>query len=647
MIKLVSLALAVGALSGLASALYQRLLAFLTSGLGTWSAGNGHHYLSTLWLPAAGGLMVGLLTVYACSEVRGSGIPQVIQAVIYRGGRVRGRVAPVKMLASCLSIASGGSAGTEGPIVQIGASLGSRVAQFLRLSEEEIRLMLACGAAAGISAIFNTPLAGVFFAMEVVLAEFATKSFGAVVLASVISSVVSKAVGETPAIFETPIYTLKSAREFPVYLLLGLLAALAAVIYTKLMGFFEVGFEKMKVPAIVKPALGGLGVGAIAMGVPQVLGPGYLHIEMALYGEMFGNLLLFAALKLVATCLTVGSGGAGGVFAPSLFIGAMLGGAVGDAAQSWMPGVVAPSGAYATVGMAAVFAATTHAPITALLMIFEMTHDYTLILPLMVSTVISTMVSSQICQDSIYSARLRRLGMTVSEITRLDYPNPMKQVLVGEVMTADFGSVRMDTTLKELAEQFNHTGHHGFPVCDEKGRVEGMVTLKDLEYAKLHGVAFREDARVADIATRDIRVAYREDTVHHALLLMGRLGVGRLPVVESARNPRFCGVLRRADIVSAYNEIQKSEPKLRGRLKVGTLSGASFLEIVLPEDSPLVGRLVRELELPEGSVLVSVRRGEDISIPRGNFVLCAGDVILAYALNRNRAALRDYLRTHI
>ena len=174
-----------------------------------------------------------------------------------------------------------------------------------------------------------------------------------------------------------------------------------------------------------------------------------------------------------------------------------------------------------------------------------------------------------------------------------------------------------------------------------------MVTLKDLEYAKLHGVAFREDARVADIATRDIRVAYREDTVHHALLLMGRLGVGRLPVVESARNPRFCGVLRRADIVSAYNEIQKSEPKLRGRLKVGTLSGASFLEIVLPEDSPLVGRLVRELELPEGSVLVSVRRGEDISIPRGNFVLCAGDVILAYALNRNRAALRDYLRTHI
>lgn len=215
MLKLVSLALAVGALAGLGAAAYQWLLAFLTDEVFCRIAYWGRDHLSTLWLPALGGLLVGPLVVYVALEARGSGIPQVIQAVLYRGGRIRLRVAPIKTIASCLSIASGGSAGTEGPIVQIGASLGSSVAQRLRLSEEEIRLLLACGAAAGISAIFDTPLAGVFFAMEVILAEFATRSFGAVVLASVAGFVVSDAVREAPTVFVAPSHTLVSPWNFP------------------------------------------------------------------------------------------------------------------------------------------------------------------------------------------------------------------------------------------------------------------------------------------------------------------------------------------------------------------------------------------------------------------------------------------------
>ncbi len=597
MLKLVGLAVLVGGLSGSGAAVYQWLLAFLRDRvfqpLGT--------SMPVLLLPALGGLLAGPLIMLAV-ESRGSGIPQVIQAVLYRGGRIRYRVAPVKALASCFSIASGGSAGTEGPIVQIGASLGSGVAQALRLSQEEIRLLLACGSAAGISAIFDTPLAGVFFAMEVILAEFATRSFGAVVLAAVAGSVSCEAWLDTPPIFVAPTHTVESLWDFPWYLLLGLLSAVAALMYIKLMGAVETLFGKLPVSDYVKPALGGLGVGVIALTLPEVLGTGYGEIEKALSGQMLGPLLAFAAAKLLVTCLTIGSGGAGGVFAPSLFIGAMLGGAVGQWAQAYWPQQVGASGAFAMVGMAAVFAACTHAPITALMIVVEMTHDYSLILPLMTATVISTLVASQLSLDSIYSAALRRMGLTVSEITRLDYPNPMKQVLVGEVMTVDFGSVTMDMPLEELARLFNHSGHHGYPVCDEKGRVQGMVTLKDLEYAKIKGNAFIEGAQVRDIATRDIRVVYREDTVHQGLLLMGRLGVGRLPVVESQRNPTYCGVLRRSDIVDAYNEIQKQEPHFRTNLKVGSLSGASFLEIVLPEDSPLVGRRVAELDLPEGSV---------------------------------------------
>ena len=647
MLKLVGLALLVGALAGLGAAFYQWLLDFLTrhvfGPLIVW----GSEFHSVLWVPALGGLLVGPLIVYLARETRGSGIPQVIQAMLYRGGRIRFRVAPVKAIASCVTIASGGSAGTEGPIVQVGASLGSGLAQRLRLSEEEVRLLLACGAAAGISAIFDTPLAGVFFAMEVVLAEFATRSFGAVVLASVTSAVVSDAVRETPAILVVPSHSVESLLEFPWYLSLGLLSALVAVFYIKLMGWVETAFNKLPLPDVLKPAIGGLAVGAIALAAPRALGTGYIDIEKALTGDITGALLFLMVAKLVATCLTIGSGGAGGVFAPSLFIGAMLGAWFGRLAQTWTTVNIASEGAYAMVGMAAVFAATTHAPITALMMVFEMTHDYRLILPLMAGTVVSTLVSSQLHRDSIYAARLRRLGLSLSEINRLDYPSPMKQVLVGEVMTVDFGSVTMDTSLKELAERFNRSGHHGYPVVDDKRRVQGMVTLKDLEYAKLKGRAFEPDAQVADIATRNIRVVYHEDTVHHAVLLMGRLGVGRLPVVESPQNPKFCGVLRRSDVVTAYNEIQKIEPRFRSNLRVGTLSGASFLEIVLPKDSPLVGRKVSELDLPEGSVLVSVRRGEDVSIPRGGFELFAEDVILAYTLNRNRPALREYLRTHM
>ncbi|MCA9780897.1 MAG: chloride channel protein, partial [Candidatus Eremiobacteraeota bacterium] len=473
------------------------------------------------------------------------------------------------------------------------------------------------------------------------------RSFGAVVLASVTSSVVSEAVRESPALLAVPSHGVESLVEFPWYLSLGLLAALVAVAYIKFMGWTEQFFDRLPVPQALKPALGGLGVGAIAIFVPRALGTGYIDIEKALNGNITGALFVLALAKLIATCLTIGSGGAGGVFAPSLFIGAMLGASFGRLAQTWTTVQIASEGAYAMVGMAAVFAATTHAPITALMMVFELTHDYRLILPLMAGTVVSTLVSSHLNPDSIYSARLRRMGLSVSEINRLDYPSPMKQVLVGEVMTVDFGAVSMDTTLPELAEKFNSTGHHGYPVIDAKGRVHGMVTLKDLEYAKIKGSAFQEDARVADICTRDIRIVYREDTVHHGVMIMGQLGVGRLPVVESPQNPKFCGVLRRSDVVRAYNEIQKLEPKFRSNLKVGTLSGASFLEIVLPEDSPLVGSKVCDLDLPEGSVFVSVRRGEDVCIPRGGFELYSGDVILAYTLNRNRSALREYLRTHM
>lgn len=642
----VVLAVMVGVITGLGALVFRWLIDFFQDLFFRWAPAQLGPIPLPL-LPAFGGLLVGLLVYYGAREARGHGVPEVMAAVAQNGGRIRGRVAAVKALASALTIGSGGSAGREGPIVQIGASLGSALGQRLRLREERVILLVACGAAAGISATFNAPVAGVFFALEVILGEFATRSFSMVVLSSVTAGVISRAMlGDVPA-FVAPRHALIHPSELGWYVVLGLLAAVVGVAYSRAMGLSERLFARLRLPEPVKPAVGGFMVGALALWFPQVMGNGYDTITAALHSDL--DVLLMASLvgaKIVATALTLGSGGSGGVFAPALYVGAVLGGAFGGWVHGVAPHHTAEGGAYALVGMAAVFAASSHAPITAVLILFELTGDYRIILPLMAATVVATLVAGLLDRDSIYTAKLRARGLTPRSEEGPD--NPMRRVLVGEVMTRDFEMVAPDMPLVDLAALFDRTGHHGFPVVDGRGRLLGMVSRRDLEYAALREETLGEGATVRSIATFEPGFACPEDSLHFALRVMGRLGVGRLPVVESPQARHLLGVLRRADIIDAYNrQLQSGEVQEEvARLKVRTSSEADFLEIALPGDTPWDGVAVRDLGLPHEAVLVAVRRGADLIIPRGDTVLEAGDAVVAFSRPATRPELRRLLGAH-
>ena len=362
-------------------------------------------------LPALGGLLVGPLITKFAREAKGHGVPEVMTALAKRGGRIRARVVAVKVVASSLTIGFGGAAGREGPMVQIGSAIGSAVGQWTKLTPANIRTLVACGAAGGIAATFNAPIAAAMFSMEVLIGGIQA-DFLLVLLTSLSSCLVARHfLGDFPA-FMAPAYELVSPVEVPFYFLMGILIGTAAIGYIRLLYRAEELFANWKFPDALKPAVGGLIVGLVLRFFPQVYGGGFPAIESALWVRFPWELLigLFFA-ELVANCATLGSGGSGGVFAPSLYMGAMLGGAFGAVVHFALPGLTAGSGAYAMVGMAAFFAAAAKAPITSILILFEMTNDYRIMLPLMAATVGSVYVSQRLMSHSIYTLKLHKRGL--------------------------------------------------------------------------------------------------------------------------------------------------------------------------------------------------------------------------------------------
>jgi CIC family chloride channel protein len=596
--------------------------------------------------PALGGLLVGPLIYFFAREAKGHGVPEVMEAVALRGGRIRPIVAVIKSLASSLSIGSGGSVGREGPIVQIGSALGSTLGQVLHMSDERIRNLVACGAAGGIAATFNAPIAGVLFALEVILGEFSVRYFSTVVISSVTASVVGRiAFGDVPA-FQVPPYQMVSPWELVFYALMGVLAALVAVSFTRILYLFEDLFDAWKrFPEYLKAALGGilLGLGGLifaranlnlGLGVPgqpvAFYGVGYEAMEWALLGEGGVSLLLaLMGIKILATSLTIGSGGSGGIFAPSLFLGSMFGGAFGHVVHNLFPTVTASPGAFALVGMAAVFAGTARAPITAIIILFEMTDDYRIILPLMLTTVVSTILAEHLSKESIYTLKLSRRGIRLERGRDIDV---MQGVLVGEAMTTDADTVSADMDLRELALLFAETHHHGFPVLEESGGLFGVVTLQDLARARERGPL--ENRRVRDIATRSVLTVHPDEPMWVALKRLGTRDVGRLPVVDRRNPRRLLGLIRRSDIVRAYRvginrrlDLQERVDKLR----LGKLTGTEFAEVVVQPFSPLIGKRVQELPLPEDCLLTTARRGNKVILLHGDSTIQEGDRIVAVA----------------
>jgi CIC family chloride channel protein len=433
-----------------------------------------------LVVPVVGGLLYGPLVYRFAPEARGHGVPEVMLAVHSNEGRIRGRVPVVKSLASALCIGAGGSVGREGPIVQIGSAIGSGIAQLTRLAGQETRLLVACGAAGGIGATFNAPIAGVFFALELILRDFQTRAFGVVVLSSVVATAVGRVAFGSEAFLTLPAFKVQTAVEYPLYALLGLAAALIGIAFIRVLyGSEDLADRIWRGPAWLRPAAGGLLLGCVLLVLPEMYGVGYPVLENAIAGQYAAAFLLaLLAGKILATSMTMAIGGSGGVFAPSLFMGAMLGSAFGLGVHALLPQATASAGAYGLVGMAAVFAAAGRAPITAVLIVFELTDDYSIILPLMLAVVVATAISRRLSEDSIYTLKLRRRGI---DIERPVSSRVLEGLTIGEAMGAPVRPLAAGAPASEAAAAFLRAGRNALPVVDGSGILVGVVTARALE----------------------------------------------------------------------------------------------------------------------------------------------------------------------
>ena len=564
---MIFMAIIVGILGGYGAVLFRWMIWFFQKA----SFGNGEgNLLSKLmflpWYariipPIIGGAVVGLIIYFFAREAKGHGVPEVMEAVALKGGIIRKRVVLMKSLASAICIGTGGSAGREGPIVQIGSAIGSSFGQIMKVSADRMRTLVGCGAAAGIAATFNAPLAGVMFAMEIILGEFGIATFSPIVVSSVMATVISRAyLGDYPA-FIVPHYTLVSTLEMPFYVILGILAGVVGVIFTSTLYKIEDLFDSIKIPDYTKAALGGLLIGIIGLYFPHVYGVGYDAIDLALLENLSWYMLvalIFA--KILATSFTIGSGGSGGIFAPSLFIGAMLGGAFGYMVHHLFPEITATYGAYSLVGMGALVAGATHGPITAILILFEMTGDYKIILPLMLSCILSSVIASQIKRESIYTLKLIRRG---TDIRAGKEVNIMKSLLVKNAMTREVATVSENMHLNKLLKHTFSSKHSSFPVVDNGGLLSGIVTFQDFKE-----VVFEEGLGdlvvVKDISIPNVITITGNESLDEALKKIGLKNIEQLPVVDENNPRKIVGILSRRDIFSAYNKALIDRSLVRG-----------------------------------------------------------------------------------
>ena len=478
--------------------------------------------------PVLGGLVYGPLVDRFAREARGHGVPEVMLAVARRGGRIAPQVAVVKSLASALCIGSGGSVGREGPIVQIGSALGSTLGRLTRIPENRLRVLVACGAAGGIAATFNAPLAGVFFAMELVLRDFTAESFGAVVLSSVTASVVGRAALGDAAFLQLPAFHVHHPAEYLFYAVLGVTAGAVGVGFTRVLYLIEDLCDwAWRGPEWLRPAAGGLLLGGVLLALPQMYGVGYPVLENAIGGRyVIAFLLLLLAGKIVATSLTIGIGGSGGVFAPSLFMGAMFGSAFGLILHHAAPGLAGPPGAYGLVGMGAVFAGATRAPITGVIIMFELTGEYSIILPLMLAIVVATLISRVLSGDTIYTLKLRRRGVDLDTSV-----NPLATRPVAHIMEPVPDPLPDSTPLGPAAHLLALSEHGILPVTDVGGAYRGTVT------ARAAAEALAEDetapATIGELAESLTAVTAEQPIADALHLLVSAQGTG-LPVLDDS-----------------------------------------------------------------------------------------------------------------
>ena len=546
--------------------------------IGEQLQGSSNLFWLILLGPSVGGLITGVLIAWLKHEGVGPGVTAVIYAVQRKKGRLSLKIGLRKWLASTATIALGGSAGAEGPIVTIGAVVGSNLSKVLGTGTQHTGTLLGCGAAAGLASVFNAPIAGIFFVMELILRDFSLKTFTPIVIAAVVSSATTQGLLGDAAIFDVGDNFFNEGLQFsitqiPVYLVLGLVCGLLGAIFIKTLDYTERAFVATKLPIMARPFVGAIVLGIIGItaytlsgsqALPEFYGNGYPVIKTLLdpttyfanaeTGELqnampfLSGLILLALVKLVATCVTVGSGGAGGLFAPSLLIGAASGGCIGFAVHyfGWFPET---SPAYfALVGMAAMVAATTHAPLTAILIVYEVTQSYEVILPLMFAAVVGTIVARLVSKDSIYTFKLSRLGVRMGAMSDLTI---LRRLTSQDVPLKEAIPVLESDSAQKLLELMEKTGASDFVVTDVEGHYAGMVVSDDFREA----LVYRESIpllQVSELRRCDLPTVSPEETLDIVLDKFSRSDVQSLVVLDDS--DQITGLITRSSLMARYQK---------------------------------------------------------------------------------------------
>jgi len=596
---LIIMAVIIGVIGGYGAILFRNAIQFFQSiFFQSWHVNLAYiealPWYIKLFTPAVGGLIVGPIIYFFAREAKGHGVPEVMEAIILKGGKIRPRVVIAKIIASAVSIGSGGSVGREGPIVQIGSAAGSTLGQLLHVRGSVLRTLVAAGAAAGIAGTFNAPIAGAIFSLEILLGDFAIAQFSPIVVASVTSTVISRYyLGNYPA-FVIPSYELASVWEFIPYSILGVLSAFVAVMFIKSVYSFEDFFDKINIPEWIKPAIGGLVIGGMGIFVPHIFGVGYETMDLALEGKLAWTfLILLVFLKLFATSVTIGSGGSGGVFAPSLFLGATLGGAIGLIGHTFFPEIVVTPGAYALVGMGAVAAAAMHAPITSILILFELTNDYRIILPLMTSIILSTIVKMHFFEESIYSLKLKRKGLQLkNEVEH----NVMGKIKIAKLFKTDHLTVDKNTSFEKLLSLVDHHNIHlNYFVIDDDGKLLGIISpykIREIKYSNSYNEEEKKHLKAIDLIVEDKVFFTPEDTVDMVMLILNDLILDEIPIVNNVRDKKVIGYISKTEIIEAYN-IEMMKKNMINSVSGYISSAVKFKKLKMGD-----GKVLSEIEVP-------------------------------------------------
>jgi CIC family chloride channel protein len=605
-------------------------------------------------LPVAGGLIVGPLVYFFAREAKGHGVPEVMQAIALKNGVIRPRVVAVKSVASAITLSTGGSVGQEGPIIQIGSALGSTIGQLLKVSPDRLKILVGCGAAAGIAATFNAPIAGAFFALEIILGNFAIASFSPIVISSVLATVISRAfLGNSP-IFVVPHYSLISSWEIPIYMGLGIVCGFIAVAFIVTLHTSEKLFDRLKMPDYLKTPLGAIVLGFIFIAFPHVFGGGYQTIELAMNGNLVWYLLLaLIFVKLAATSITLGSGGSGGIFAPSLFLGAVAGGTFGNLVNYLFPRVTAGSGAYAMVGMGAVVAGATHAPITSILILFEMTNDYKIILPLMIACTIATIIARKLKEDSIYTVKLTARGISLNQGREEII---MKSFTVGDLMKSDVPTIDECTRLNKLIKIFMENQEPYYYVITGDDQLLGSLSTHDVKNV------LSEDHELANLViARDLMVSAQAmvtpaTTLADCMDEFERVESEHLPVIEGQNSRKLIGYVSRKDIFKLYNReiLRKDVLGVKYIREFGSEKRRNLITLpkefkveFLPAPDSFVGKTIKDLDIRARyhvTILAVKKKLSDITLtsemPDPEKIIETGDILVVAGKDNQVEKLR-------